>query len=273
MPRSDFVRQLTAQPQVLITSSRIDWGDSLFRGLKVGAVYNSVGAPPNFADPSNPAGGTPTVNYLSDEGGRYFNITGSYGFDYTNPTTGTQERSFIGLYKRTSAETNNLVFHQGTDGVNGQRVSLRIYTSSALRVDIEGEGYTSSLIPTLDKIVTIGFRFRGTQMQDFDIFCDGIFEACTGTTVTVNTTGTNFSFGYAQGGSGGGSPAAGNLYGGLYWDRWLSDEEFYRLNNNFWSFLSKKAANLYIPTYFPGIFLGGTAVVPIIYRHLRQQGI
>ncbi len=98
----------------------------------------------------------------------------------------SEDRTFLALIvPEGTFGTARTIFSYGRN-LTGQRVSLNVNTSANLQISIQGSNYSSSLGINTNELQWVGYRFSGSQLQDFTILSDDLEESATGT-ASVNT--------------------------------------------------------------------------------------
>jgi len=164
------------------------------------------------------------------------NSYGSLNEIRTTPISGSQNRTFFGAIHHASSNKGFLFnIGDGSAGVANARWSIRVDASIGLRIEMQGSGYTSSLVANAGKH-HIACRLSGTQLQDNDLYVDGVFESAIGT----NTVNTSSSYVVSYGNrayDGTQDDSVDSLEVGLIYNRDLSDKEIRLLDANPYQFL------------------------------------
>lgn len=100
--------------------------------------------------------------------------------------SGTDSRT-ISAWVRTTADGAICSLGSGTDG---ERFTLAV-TSGTLRVEIQGSGYTSSLVVDDDEWHHVAVTFEGSTLGDCVLYLDGKPEVATGAQSIDTATGSN----------------------------------------------------------------------------------
>lgn len=112
----------------------------------------------------------------------------------TTPVSGSAARTVLGLIRCDSFVASGagiLSLDDGTAaGSTGTRWSFKTDGTGALRIEVQGAGYTSSLSLTTGQWHFVACRLSGTTLAGHTIFRDTASEAATGTT-TIATTSTH----------------------------------------------------------------------------------
>jgi len=183
------------------------------------------------------------------------------------PISGSQNRTFAAWIYNTNTSTSTYIFHinDGSTGSNGTRWSIAS-DSSNLRIEIQGQGYTSSL-GTAAGWHFIAMILDGTTTADHLLYVDGVSEQASGAN-TVNTTSTNT---IRLGGRDNGSTTVKCIekiaIGGL-WSRALSIKELDSLYANFNQLLSPRTQLLPLT-----VGVAPPTTIPVFMNHYRNQGI
>ena len=248
----------------------IDWEQPLSRGL-VGAYTQPTSLINNIVN-TQPVtvNNTPTV-----EASRYGLVT-----DHV-PTSATQENLHdpsVSLTGDASRTVMARVLHDATQpagatpsilslGTNstGTRWDLKIL-SGALRIEIQGSGYTSSLSVTNDEWVDLGCSFEGSTLADHRLFLNGVFENTTGGG-TVNTGDDGFYIMSSNDSlSIGNRGLAGKLAHCYIWDRALSDSEIRSISDNPWQIFKPEQPL----TFMNAAITPAGTIGPLAYHHYQQ---
>jgi hypothetical protein len=116
------------------------------------------------------------------------------------PVTGSSNRTFVAWIKPNetgSGTGTQCIAEWGTDPDNSKRWNFEI-RETGLRIEVEGDGYTSSLLPDADKWQLVGCRLDGNSLSDHTIYLDGKTESASGSQ-PVNTGNDNaIAFGEAH---------------------------------------------------------------------------
>jgi len=217
--------------------SNINGSNPITKGLKVALIPNEGGGliVRNLVGIGNAVDGGGDGEWGINKKGRYWAAPDSTfaasALTLTKqPFSGAQSRTVItGINQTTTPSNNQVICNTGVSGT-GARWSFKYNTtgSSELRIEIQGSGYTSSLIPSNDYHV-IGICFEGTQLQDHRLFLDGIFEQASGAT-SVNTGVNGYEINHNT--LLGVSRNDSEIEYHYVWDRKLSDAEILSIEAN-----------------------------------------
>lgn len=179
----------------------------------------------------------------------------------SNIFTGATPRTVIlGFDKGTSTDANYVSLGVATAG---QKWSFRTLTN-ALRIEIEGSGYTSSLTVSSGYNVA-ACRYDGGALSGHTLFLNGKSEAATGAN-TVTTSATNFRVLGDPHGNGAITGANDLLYWLYMFDDALLDAEIYSIMNEPEQMLMQDEDLLFYSDT-------GSVALPQIIHHLKTQGI
>lgn len=105
--------------------------------------------------------------------------------------TGSQNRTLAMWINRDSsqADSNPTIFSMGGDGNNGHRWDIRL-DSGNLRVEVEGDGYTTSFSPTSGVYEFLAVVLDGSTIGDHKIYFNSRTENSTGSQ-SLDTQGSN----------------------------------------------------------------------------------
>jgi hypothetical protein len=143
-------------------------------------------------------------NWVSDKatGGTTLEYDGSNDSSLGNkaPVTGSSNRTFVAWIKPNktgSGAGRQCIAEWGTGPNNSKRWNFEL-REQGLRIEVEGDGYTSSLHPDADKWQLVGCRLDGNSLGDHTIYLDGNTESTSGSQ-SVNTGNDNsIAFGEAH---------------------------------------------------------------------------
>ena len=169
----------------------IDWSNSLAKGLAI-ASFPRKGYEIDVVNKGYSLQTAPTTSQIvtAQGEGLYKTSSADQGWDFLNPSLGSSNRTILMGIRRTAARSGVSLSSSGTNATS-ERFTFR-YQTSALRIEIEGSGYSSSLTPTLDEYSVVGINLDGTTLGDCTLFLNGSEESATGT-ATISTTGTAYS--------------------------------------------------------------------------------
>lgn len=118
--------------------------------------------------------------------------SGASGMNTGNaPATGSTNRSnYMWIKPDTLSGTFVEVSSYGTNST-GERWSFKLRQSSSnlLRIEIQGSGYSSSLVPSTGSWQFVGATLNGTTLGDHELYLDGSTESASGSN-SVNTGST-----------------------------------------------------------------------------------
>jgi len=163
-----------------------------------------------------------------------------------NPTafTGSNNRTLLigGNFLSSYPDSAATLYSIGSNAT-GARWNLRL-SSGALRVEIQGSGYTSSLSLGVGFHVA-GIKLDGSTLAGHTLFLDGQMESATGSS-TVNTATLNTGRFWNSLVEGSTHQVTGTplLFGYLY-NRALSDSEIFALCKNPYQILKPKSPSIY----------------------------
>lgn len=129
--------------------------------------------------------------------------TTSADIEASSSVSGTAARTACMWVYRDGAQASAAAlfsFDLGSSGASGSRWSVRVDSTSShgLRVEIQGSGYTSSLVVPDAEWAFIGVAFSGTQLQHNTLYVNGSTESATGTS-TLNTSSAITNIGRGAG--------------------------------------------------------------------------
>lgn len=122
--------------------------------------------------------------------GNYINFDGSDG-TANNPNTpilGSQNRTFSCWINPDSTSNNHTLCHFGGDKFNNSSARWTFHIRpEGLRIEVEGNGYTSDLQPSTNSWQLVACILDGNQLGDHTLYLDGSTESTSGS-ISVNTT-------------------------------------------------------------------------------------
>lgn len=129
--------------------------------------------------------------------------TTSADIEASSSVSGTAARTACMWVYRDGAQASSAAifsFDLGSSGSSGSRWTVRVDSTSShgLRVEIQGSGYTSSLVVPDAEWAFIGVTFSGTQLQHNTLYVNGSSESATGTS-TLNTSSSITNIGRGAG--------------------------------------------------------------------------
>jgi len=249
----------------------IDWSNPVTRGLKRYWLGNNL-VDLVAGSHLSPAG-SGLAEVVVDKGSKTFKFqtSGTTGglVDFAiTPINGSQNRTFLGEIFHTDSNNGyilNINPTSGGSGSTGDRWAVRVDTSTGLRVEIQGSGYTSSLAANTGAHF-VGCKLNGTTLGDHTLYVDGSNESASG----ANSVSTNATYSARLGSrdnEGVIDPVEFIKWGAL-WGRALSDREIESIRLNPYQVLKPKNDPVYfVPSGVIGIN------IPVIMNHMRNQGI
>jgi hypothetical protein len=148
-----------------------------------------------------------------------------------NKILGAQPRTYMIILRRIGSYNSARIINFGGTS-NGERFTVRYDTGNALRFEIQGTGYTSSLIVGDTDVSVIAIRSTTDQLGGGSLFLNGVKEDTSGGTTVIATTNDDWALMTQSG-------MTDNVYALFGWDRALSDAEIQSLTRNPYQFLRR----------------------------------